>query len=149
MTGPTPNAPGWAVWTLRTTAMLVALSVLAQALLAGLFVTGDVGMLELHGINAGVVLALVFLQLVAAILLWRPGRGAVWPIWGSGAVFVLAEAQAAFGYARTIEAHIPLGMALFGASTGMLVGVLSPRLRYRRTSTPRRAALAMSTEDSR
>src|SRR5688572_13402393 len=140
------RVPGWAVWTLRGSVLSVALLVLAQAVLAGLFVTGDVAMLELHSINAGMVLAMAFLQIVGAILLWRPGQGAVWPCWASLAVFVLAQAQAGFGYARLVGAHIPLGVALFGASIGLLVGVLSPRLRVPRQESRARRAKA-STQD--
>jgi hypothetical protein len=137
----TDQVPAWAVWSLRTTALLASLLVLTQAVLAGLFVTGDVGMLELHSVNAGLVISIAFLQLIAAVLVWRPGRGAVWPIWASAAVFALAEAQAGFGYARLVSAHIPLGVALFGASVGLLVGVFSPRIRARRRRGP------SSTED--
>ena len=126
---PTPSVPGWAVWTLRLSALLFAVLVLLQAVLAALFVTGDVGLLEAHGINAGLVTTVAFLQVVAAILVWRPGRGAVWPIWGSAAAFLLVEAQLAFGYARLLIFHIPMGAALFGVATGLLVGVCSPRIR--------------------
>jgi hypothetical protein len=46
---------------------------------------------------------LVFFQFIAAILLWRPGRGPSWPIWVSLAFFLAAEAQSALGYARTVS----------------------------------------------
>jgi hypothetical protein len=123
------TVPGWAVWTLRLTVLLFAVLVLAQAVLAALFVTGDVGLLEAHGINAGAVATVAFLQVVAAILVWRPGRGAAWPIWASAALFLLVEAQLAFGYGRLLALHIPMGVALFGGATGLLVGVCSPRVR--------------------
>jgi hypothetical protein len=126
---PAPTVPGWAVWSLRVLVLLVAVLVLLQAVLAGLFVTGDVGLLEAHSANAGLVTALAFLQVVAAILLWRPGRGAAWPIWVTLASFVLVEAQAGFGYARLVALHIPMGVALFGLSVGLVVAVFSPSIR--------------------
>lgn len=137
-----PSVPGWCVWGLRVTALLVAAGVLLQAILAGSFVTGDVGLLELHSANAGVVTTLAFLQLVAAILLWRPGRGVVWPIWASVASFVLVETQAGFGYARQIELHIPMGVLLFGVTVGLLVGVFLPGIRQARTHPVRSATPA-------
>ena len=136
--GPARSVPGWAVWVLRLTVLLFAVLVLLQAVLAALFVTGDVGMLEAHGINAGAVGTVALLQTVAAILVWRPGRGVVWPIWASTASFLLVEAQLGFGYARLLMLHIPMGVALFGLAAGLLVGVFSPGIRrVRATGTPR------------
>lgn len=141
MTGDaTPTVPGWVVWLLRLTVLLFAGLVLLQAVLAALFVTGDVGLLEAHGINAGFVTTVAFLQLVAAILVWRPGRGAAWPIWASVATFLLVEAQLAAGYARVIALHIPMGVTLFGVATALLVGVCSPRIRQVRPGRSRTSA---------
>lgn len=95
-------------------AVLVAVFVLLQPVLAGLFVTGEVGMLGLHSVNADVIALLVVIQLVVAILVWRPGRGPSWPIWISLAYLVLVEAQAGFGYARLVSLHIPFGVAFSG-----------------------------------
>lgn len=144
MTTPEPPettrpVPGWAVWTLRCLVLLVTVLVLAQPVLAGLFVTGDVGMLELHGITASFLVALVAFQTIAAILVWRPGRGPAWPILASGAAFVVVELQAGLGYARVVAAHIPLGVLLFGLSVALLIAVWSPRLRQRRTRRGKRA----------
>lgn len=130
------QVPGWAVWFLRVSALFVAVFVFVQPVLAGLFVTGEVGMLGLHSVNANLIALLVIVQAVAAILLWRPGRGPAWPIWISIAYLVLIEAQAGFGYARLVALHIPFGVALFGLAVAMLIGTWSPRLRVCR-STPR------------
>ncbi|RJL36199.1 hypothetical protein D5H75_01790 [Bailinhaonella thermotolerans] len=134
---PATAVPGWAVWSLRGLVLAVTLLVLAQPVLAGLFVTGDVGMLGLHGAIASFLAALVFFQVVAAILVWRPGRGPAWPIGASVAGFVLVEAQSAAGYARAVALHIPLGVLLFGLSVALLIAVWSPGVRRRR---PRRGA---------
>ena len=71
----TPVA-GWIVWSIRVTVTAHLVSVLAQGVLAGMFITGDVDLLRLHSINGEVASGLATLQFVAAILLWRPGRGA-------------------------------------------------------------------------
>ncbi|WP_020576949.1 hypothetical protein [Actinopolymorpha alba] len=132
--------PRWAVWSLRGPALLVTLLILAQPVFAGLFVTGDVGMLDLHSATASFLVALLFFQVVAAILVWRPGRGPAWPIAASAAAFVLAELQAGLGYARVVALHIPLGVLLFGLSVAFLITLWSPRLRHRRPSRKRGAA---------
>ena len=130
-----PPVPGWAVWTLRALTTLVTALILVQPVLAGLFVTGDVGMLEMHSMTASILVAVIFLQLVAAILVWRPGRGPAWPAGACAALFVTAELQSGMGYARLVAVHIPLGVLLFGLSVALLVAVWSPRVRR---SRPRR-----------
>ncbi|WP_144120198.1 hypothetical protein [Catellatospora sichuanensis] len=126
-----PPVPGWAVWPLRGLAAATTGLVLVQPVLAGLFVTGDVGMLDLHGIAASFLVMLVFFQLLAAILVWRPGRGPAWPIGACVAAFVLVELQSGLGYARAVAVHMPLGVLLFGLSVALLIGVWRPGLRRR------------------
>ncbi|MFI0352664.1 hypothetical protein [Actinomadura sp. 9N407] len=109
------------IWTLRLSATGHLAGVLLQAALAGMFVTGDVGMLAWHRNNAGVTHALLYVQSVAAVLLWRPGRGPSWPAWASGALVAAETAQVALGQSRVIAAHIPLGMAIFGVSALLTV----------------------------
>jgi hypothetical protein len=92
----------------------------------------------MHSTMAGFITALAFLQFVAAILLWRPGRGAAWPIWAGLAFFLGVEFQAGLGYGRIVGAHIPLGVSLFGFAIVMVIATWSSRLRVRR-SRPRRS----------
>lgn len=134
--------PGWAVWMLRVIVLLIAVLVFLQPVFAGLFVTGDVGMLRMHSTMAGFINLLVFFQFIAAILLWRPGWGPSWPIWASLAFFLAAEAQSALGYARTVSLHIPAGVLLFGIATVMVIGTWSPKLRVRRSRRRQRGANA-------
>ncbi|SDQ66111.1 hypothetical protein [Thermostaphylospora chromogena] len=112
---------GWIVWSVRGTVTAHLVSVLAQAVLAGLFVTGDVDLLRMHSMNAGVASTLVTLQFVAAILLWRPGRGAVWPLWASLVLVMLEGIQHTTGFSRDLGLHFPLGMLIFGFSSAMAV----------------------------
>ncbi|MFF4776379.1 hypothetical protein ACFY05_26315 [Microtetraspora fusca] len=126
------GAPGWIVWWLRIAATAHLAGVLGQAALAGLFVTGDVDMLTLHRNNGGFTHALLYLQLVAAILLWRPGRGPRGPAWASAALVVLETAQIGLGQSRVLAGHFPLGMTIFGGSAVLAVWTwrsLRPRAR--------------------
>ncbi|WP_067176669.1 hypothetical protein [Microtetraspora niveoalba] len=116
-----PRAPGWIVWWLRIAATGHLAGILAQAVLAGLFVTGDVDMLALHRNNGGFTHVLLYLQLVAAILLWRPGRGPRGPAWASAALVGLETAQIALGQSRVLAGHFPLGVTIFGASAVLAV----------------------------
>jgi len=134
------RVPAWTLWPLRLLVLVVTVLLIVQPMLAGLFVTGDVGMLRMHSIVAGFVTLGLFLQMLAAILLWRPGRGAAWPIWASLALVVASEAQQAAGYARAIALHIPLGVLLFGLAVALLIGTWSPK-----TARRRRGAMASGT----
>ncbi len=139
---PAGPVPGWTVWPLRTLVLLLAVLVFLQPVLAGMFVTGSVGMLELHSANHVLILFVLLLQIAAAILVWRPGRGPAWPIWASVAYLLLVEVQAGFGFARQLIPHFPMGVLLFGAAIVMVIGVWSPRLRMRRSAPPERRAAA-------
>ncbi|MEV0380411.1 hypothetical protein [Nonomuraea sp. NPDC050643] len=116
MSSSIPAPPGWIVWSLRALATAHLAGVLGQAALAGLFVTGDVDLLTWHRDNAGVTHSVLYLQLVAAILLWRPGRGPLWPAAASLGLVALETVQVALGQWRVIAAHFPLGMTIFGLS---------------------------------
>ncbi|MFF8374443.1 hypothetical protein ACF05W_37395 [Streptomyces lydicus] len=104
---------------MRTAAVLVLLDTLAQAALAGLFVTGDLDLLTWHSANADALAALTLTQAAAALLVrWRQG-GPLWPVGASVLLTVLVGAQQALGQARILAGHLPLGMAIFGLATAL------------------------------
>lgn len=113
------RVPAWIVWSLRATATLHLATVLGQAIIAGMFVTGQVDLLAHHSLNATVTTVLVGLQLVAAIALWRPARGPVWPLWVSVLQAVLLNVQVLLGMERLVAPHIPLAMVIFGLAALM------------------------------
>lgn len=111
-----PLARRWPIVVIRVLAVIVLLQVLAQAALAGGFVTGDVGLLGWHTGNA-TLLALTSAALVpATILLVRPGRGPWWPIVVSVALWSAVVFQIGLGFARLVGPHIPVGMSIMGLS---------------------------------
>lgn len=95
---------------------------LLQPVSAGLFVTGEVGYLDLHSLGHLVILGMVVVQVIVAILAWRPGRAPGWPIWTSVALFLVVEMQAGFGYTRDLSLHIPGGVLVFGLMIAVLIG---------------------------
>ncbi|MDH2430713.1 hypothetical protein [Sphaerisporangium sp. TRM90804] len=114
--GSPASAPGWIRWALRLTATGHLLAVLGQATLAGMFVTGEVDLLGVHRDNANTTFALLTLQLAAAVLLWRRGRGPSRPVWAGVGLMVMETGQIFLGQSRVVAAHIPLGVAIFGVS---------------------------------
>jgi hypothetical protein len=60
-------------------------------------------------------------QLVAAVLVWRPGRGAGWPALVGLAILLLGFVQSAMGGSGVLAVHVPLGMVVFGLSVWLLV----------------------------
>jgi hypothetical protein len=93
--------------------MTVAAVLLAnQAVYAGQFLAGTYGALHLHRENATYAGIAVAIAAAAAGLLRWPGGGPLWPALASACLFGLIAAQIAFGFARVITVHIPLGVAI-------------------------------------
>lgn len=122
---PTRIRPGL-VLALRIVAVAAAVAVLLQAISAGLFVTGRVSFLDLHGYGAMLAALLVVATLVTAILRWRPGRGTSQPVLMAVVELVLVVAQVGLGFTRVLALHFPLGVALFGVTLVYAVWACSP-----------------------
>ncbi|MFD3499214.1 hypothetical protein ACFWWT_29830 [Streptomyces sp. NPDC058676] len=137
-TPPAPPAPGPApgagpgpgrllVGSIRAAASLALFCSLLQAALAGLFVTGDVGMLDLHGMNAGLVHLFTLTQVVLSIVLWRKGRAPKWPMAATTAALLMGATQQVLGDERVIAWHILLGTAIVAAHTALTIWAFSLR----------------------
>jgi hypothetical protein len=87
-------------------------AVLAQAVFAGLFVTGDVGFLDMHAFNANIAAVSVALWFIAALVLRAPRRIVITGVIAA----VVTVAQVGIGFARIIPLHIPVGVVLFAAA---------------------------------
>src|SRR5919107_818315 len=85
-----PGAGRRSLLVLRVVAVLHAVVMLAQPVLAGRYLDG------------------------AVVFAWR-GHGRRWPIWLSLAVAVGVEVQVGFGYASLLVVHVPLGVSLIVA----------------------------------
>ena len=111
---------------LRITSVVLILTFLVQPITAGLFVTGRVGMLTLHDLGATVAFAVVFIQLIAAILYRWPGGGSPRLIVGSVVMIVLITAQMYFGYTRALYIHFPLGVLLLTGAVQQAIAIWRP-----------------------
>lgn len=97
--------------------------VFTQAALAGQMLSGAVSARSAHGFIGEDLLPYVALMLLLiTVLVWRPGRGPVWPALTSLLLLVADVFQLSFGFAGQLEAHVPLGVAIFGLSLTLLAG---------------------------
>jgi heme A synthase len=107
---------------MRVVLWLLAVAVFAQAVLAGLFLDGGDAWRGWHAINGMLVLPLLALiQVVLAVLVWRPGRGPRWLAIASVGLLVALLVQGVLGMTGQVAAHVPLGVAIFGLAGTLLV----------------------------
>ncbi|MCP2339862.1 hypothetical protein [Actinomadura rupiterrae] len=117
----------WPVILFRVAAVLQALLVLLQAVLAGRFLSGGYGALSMHSANAMFTATVGLLTIAAAVLVWRPGGGPAKLIGPSVAMVVLETVQITLGFGRVLALHVPLGTALLvGAATLVRLGMGLP-----------------------
>jgi hypothetical protein len=104
---------------------LLAMSLLAQVIFAGLFLDGHDAWRDWHAANGMVLLPpLALVQVVLAVLVWRLGHGPGWPAIASVGLLVAVVLQNVIGQAGLLAVHVPLGVAIVG-----LVGTLLGRTR--------------------
>ena len=116
----------WAVRLFRLTVTVVALLTFAQAVFAGSFLAGYFGALDDHKNNSTITVAATAVMIMAALLLWRPGRGPAWPAWVSVLYFAVLALQTFLGYRRVLAIHIPLGTAIVAAIVLLLARAWRP-----------------------
>ncbi|MGP2439229.1 hypothetical protein [Streptomyces sp. JW3] len=106
---------------LRITALLQSVLMLAQVALAGGFLGGHFDMLRMHGLLGRGIVVVAVLMAVAAFLVRRAGGpGSVLP--ASLVVLLALIGQMMLGLNRSVAAHVVLGVVLVSA-----VAVLSQR----------------------
>ena len=105
---------------LRVVLAFHALAVLAQAALAGQFLSGSEGPVAFHEWTAWLILALSAAQIVAAFSFMRLG-GPMWLLVASVFIVIAEALQVGTGYGRFLGVHIPLGVFVFGALIWMML----------------------------
>jgi hypothetical protein len=118
--------PRITLWTLRLLLTVHLVAVLAQPVLAGRFLTGDVDAIEVHGL-VGSLLALVAMALVAGALAYVVcGRGRLWVLPVTVLVFLADGFQIGMGHSRQLHLHIPLGVAIVVVAVLLTAWVWTP-----------------------
>lgn len=116
----------WPRWLFRAAATVEAASAFGQAVFAGGFLAGHYDLLALHHLNGQLSGYAAIAQFLAAILLWRPGRGPGWAALACLALLAAVMAQIALGFARVLVIHVPLGVAVIGSAMVLLVWAWKP-----------------------
>lgn len=123
VSGSRPTTTGGLGAAVRVIVTLGALSVLAQAVFAGLLLTGDLSGRMAHGIGSMVVVLLGLVQLVVAAVAWRKRSTPGW-VAGVSAVLLVAEVlQMIVGASSMTAVHVPLGVTIFGGYAMLLAAV--------------------------
>lgn len=121
-----PGTGRWPLWLMRAVVTLVAALVFVQPMLAGQFLAGNFDTVGLHAAAASAIALLVMFQGLAAVLLWRPGRGPAWPVAASVVQFLLVGLQLGMGYSDRLAVHVPLGVAVVAIALLQLLWVWLP-----------------------
>jgi hypothetical protein len=109
---------------LRAAAVLHAMAVVLQPVLAGMYLGGDVDAIGVHGGNASLVATLAFVQVVATFLYVWPGGGRLSPLGVAVVVFMAEVVQIGMGYSSNLPIHIPLGVTIVVSQVLLTVWVL-------------------------
>jgi uncharacterized membrane protein (UPF0182 family) len=118
--------PRLTLWTLRLLLTGHLLAVLAQPVLAGRFLTGDVDAIKTHGL-VGSLLALVAMSLIVGALLYVVGgRGQLWVLPVTVLLFLAEGFQIGMGYSRQLHLHVPLGVAIVVIAVLLAAWVWTP-----------------------
>ncbi len=125
-----PKAPRrlrLSLWLLRAVITVHLISALAQPVLAGRFLSGDIDAIDLHGNNGIIVLTVTELVMILAAFVYVVfGHGRVWILVAAVLLFPITTVQGGFGFSRTLQIHIPLGVAIVTASVLLAMWVWSP-----------------------
>jgi hypothetical protein len=101
-------------------------AVLAQPVLAGRYLTGDVDAIEVHGL-VGSLLSLVAMALIAGAAGYvLAGRGRLWVFPVMVLLFLAEGLQIGAGHSRELQVHVPLGVAIVVAAVLLAAWVWTP-----------------------
>ncbi|MFC9970790.1 hypothetical protein ACFVH6_07790 [Spirillospora sp. NPDC127200] len=111
---------------MKATTAFLAAALLVQGITAGRLMSGADGS-RLHQATGGAVTFALVLQTIAALLVWRVGRGSGRYAAVTGLLFVLTSVQFMVGDNGNVAVHVPLGVALFGAGAVLAAQVWTSR----------------------
>lgn len=111
---------------LRTVITAQTVVTFLAAIAAGLLLSVHGGK-ALHSATAYTLFVVAVIQVVVAVLAWRPGRGPAWPAIYAVALLAGVSLQVVLGIAHLKALHVPFGVLLFGASVLELAWIWMPR----------------------
>ena len=96
------------------------MSVLAQAVFAGQFLSGIDSPVVFHAWTAWFILGLSAAQIILSVSFLKLG-GPLWLVIASLFIFIAEGLQTGTGYGRFLGVHIPLGVFVFGAVIWLMI----------------------------
>jgi hypothetical protein len=118
--------PRISLWTLRILLTGHLLAVLAQPVLAGRFLTGDVDAIEVHGLVGSMLLLVAMILVAGALAYVVGGRGRLWVLPVTVLLFLAESFQLGMGYTRQLHLHVPLGVAIVVSAVLLAAWVWTP-----------------------
>jgi hypothetical protein len=119
-----PRVRRWPWILLRVLLCVLAVDVLAQAVLAGRFLSGDFASLTAHEFNGSKIAgSLSFVLIAVAIVAWRVGGGPGWLVPVTVVLSGAVAGQIALGFSHVLGVHIPLGVTIIGLTGWLAVWV--------------------------
>lgn len=128
----TARGPRTTLWVLRIIALLTSVAVLAQPVLAGSYLDGEVDAIATHGTNGVMILGLIFVQGIAALIYMTAGRGKGWPLLVNVPLWFGTGIQIGMGHSANLAVHVPLGIAIVIAQLGITVWLFTHSARNAR-----------------
>ena len=114
----------WPWLLLRVMLCLLTVDVLAQAVLAGRFLSGDFASLTAHEFNGSKIAgSLAFALIVVATVAWRAGGGPGWLVLVTIVLTAAVSGQIVLGFSHVLGLHIPLGVTIIGLTGWLAVWV--------------------------
>lgn len=114
------------LWLLRGVVTVHLVAVLAQPVLAGAFLAGDVDAIAVHGTIGSLLAVVGMATIVATVLYVVGGRGRLWVVPVAIGLFLADGIQIGAGFSRDLGLHVPLGVAIVVASVLLAAWVWSP-----------------------
>ena len=99
---------------LRGVLSIHLLAVIAQATLAGMFLSGTATALSWHEMTARAVAAICLLQIVTTVLLRVRGGCPTWMLISAIAILLAEVLETYSGYRGILAVHVPLALGIFG-----------------------------------
>ncbi|WP_112242813.1 hypothetical protein [Kribbella monticola] len=121
--------PRVSLWALRLVLLLHTALVVAQPILAGYYLSGDSDAMDMHSPIGSTLWMISMIQLVPALLYWRPGGGRLWPAGLTLLLFVAEFLQMIFGHSQNLAIHVPLGSAIVIAVVALTIWSFRPAAR--------------------
>ncbi|MBB2915456.1 hypothetical protein FHS43_006776 [Streptosporangium becharense] len=123
--------PGGLLYCLRILTVAQAVGLVAAASFSGHAAQGAGAPVGADAMAGTAVHLIALLQVGAAVLVWRPGRGAGWPAAASAGLFLAGTGRHP-GW-ETLGIRLPGDLILFGLSMVVLVWAWSPGAAVRRS----------------